>query len=89
MLGTSPLVLVVHPSFPGQDGARADRHGQGEARRESISARAAVGTTPHMAGELFLFNAGIRMTHVSYRGEAPAITDLLAGHCRCCSQISR
>ena len=38
-----------------------------------------VGTTPHMAAELFLFNAGIRMTHVSYRGEAPAIADVLAG----------
>ena len=35
-----------------------------------------VGTTPHMAAELFLFNAGIRMTHVSYRGEAPAIADV-------------
>ena len=32
-----------------------------------------------MAAELFLFNAGIRMTHVSYRGEAPAIADVLAG----------
>ena len=38
-----------------------------------------VGTTPHMAAELFLFNAGIRMTHVAYRGEAPAIADVLAG----------
>ena len=38
-----------------------------------------VGTTPHTAAELFLFNAGLRMTHVAYRGEAPAIADVLAG----------
>src|SRR5262249_39309746 len=38
-----------------------------------------VGTTPHMAGELFAFNAGIKMVHVAYRGEAPGINDLLAG----------
>jgi len=38
-----------------------------------------VGTTPHMAAELFQLAAGIRMTHVSYRGEAPAIADVIGG----------
>jgi len=38
-----------------------------------------VGTTPHMTAELFQYIAGIRMVHVAYRGEAPAINDLLAG----------
>jgi tripartite-type tricarboxylate transporter receptor subunit TctC len=38
-----------------------------------------VGTTPHTAAELFFFNSGIRMTHVAYRGEAPAIADVVAG----------
>ena len=38
-----------------------------------------VGTTPHMAAEQFLLEAGIRMTHIPYRGEAPAIADLLGG----------
>jgi tripartite-type tricarboxylate transporter receptor subunit TctC len=36
------------------------------------------GNTPHMAGELFKMMAGVEMTHVPYRGEAPALTDLLA-----------
>jgi tripartite-type tricarboxylate transporter receptor subunit TctC len=38
-----------------------------------------VGTTPHMAGELLAYNAGIKWVHVAYRGEAPGINDLLAG----------
>jgi tripartite-type tricarboxylate transporter receptor subunit TctC len=38
-----------------------------------------VGTSPHMAGELFKFMAHIEMTHVAYRGSAPALTDLLGG----------
>ena len=38
-----------------------------------------VGTTPHMTAELFQYNAGIKMVHVAYRGEAGAINDLLAG----------
>jgi tripartite-type tricarboxylate transporter receptor subunit TctC len=38
-----------------------------------------LGTTPHMTAELFQYVAGIKMVHVAYRGEAPAINDLLAG----------
>ncbi len=38
-----------------------------------------VGTLPHMATELFMRQTGVRMTHVPYKGAAPALTDLLAG----------
>src|SRR3984893_10606748 len=38
-----------------------------------------VGTSPHMSGELLEFMAGIKLTHVSYRGTGPAMTDLLGG----------
>jgi len=38
-----------------------------------------VGTAPHLTGELFKQLAGIEMTHVPYRGDAPALTDTIAG----------
>ena len=42
-------------------------------------ASSGIGTSPHVAGELFKMMAGIDMVHVPYRGGAPALTDLLAG----------
>jgi tripartite-type tricarboxylate transporter receptor subunit TctC len=42
-------------------------------------ASAGNGTSPHMAGELFQIMTGIEMTHVPYRGSAPALTDLIGG----------
>ena len=38
-----------------------------------------IGTSAHMAGELFKMMAGVNMVHVPYRGVAPAFTDLLGG----------
>jgi tripartite-type tricarboxylate transporter receptor subunit TctC len=38
-----------------------------------------IGTLPHMATELFMRQTGVKMTHVPYKGAAPALTDLLAG----------
>lgn len=78
MLGASPLVLIANPSFPAN--SVRELIDLAKAKPGALNfASGGVGTTPHMAAELFLFNAGIRMTHVSYRGEAPAIVDVLAG----------
>jgi tripartite-type tricarboxylate transporter receptor subunit TctC len=78
MLGASPLVLIASPSFAAT--SLRELIEMAKAKPGAINfASGGVGTTPHMAAELFLFNAGIRMTHVSYRGEAPAIADVLAG----------
>jgi tripartite-type tricarboxylate transporter receptor subunit TctC len=78
MTGVSPLVLVVHPSSPAH--SVADIIAMAKANPGAINfASGGVGTTPHMAGELFALEAGLKMVHVAYRGEAPAINDLLGG----------
>jgi tripartite-type tricarboxylate transporter receptor subunit TctC len=78
LLGASPLVLVVNPSFAAKSVGELVE--MAKARPGAINyGSGGVGTTPHMAAELFLYNAGIRMTHVAYRGEAPAIADVVAG----------
>jgi tripartite-type tricarboxylate transporter receptor subunit TctC len=76
--GVSPLVLVVHPSALAQ--SVKDLIAEARARPGTLNfGSGGLGTTPHMAGELFSIQAGIKMVHVAYRGEAPAINDLLGG----------
>lgn len=78
LLGASPLVLVVNPSFAAKSVGELVE--MAKARPGAINfGSGGVATTPHMAAELFMLNAGIRMTHVAYRGEAPAIADVLGG----------
>ena len=78
MAGISPLVLVVNPSL--RVHSVNDVIAMAKASPGAINfGSGGAGTTPHMAAELFSLLAGIRMTHVAYRGEAPAINDLLGG----------
>ena len=78
LLGASPLVLVVNPSFAARSVGELIE--MAKAKPGTINfGSGGVGTTPHMAAELFLFTTGVRMTHVAYRGEAPAIADVVAG----------
>jgi tripartite-type tricarboxylate transporter receptor subunit TctC len=78
LLGASPLVLVVNPSFAAKSVGELIE--MAKAKPGAINyGSGGVGTTPHTAAELFFFNSGIRMTHVAYRGEAPAIADVVAG----------
>ena len=78
MTGASPLVLVVNPSFAAH--SVKDVIAMAKANPGKINfGTGGLGTTPHMTAELFQYTAGIKMVHVAYRGEAPAINDLLAG----------
>ena len=78
LTGASPLVLVVNPSVAAR--SVADVIAMAKASPGKINfGTGGVGTTPHMTAELFQHVAGIKMVHVAYRGEAPAINDLLAG----------
>jgi tripartite-type tricarboxylate transporter receptor subunit TctC len=78
MAGISPLILVAHPAFPAH--SVSELIAMAKANPGGINfASGGLGTTPHMAGELFCHLAGIRMSHVAYRGEAPAINDVIGG----------
>jgi tripartite-type tricarboxylate transporter receptor subunit TctC len=76
--GASPLVLVVNPSFPAHTVADVIRLAKAEPSKITFGT-GGVGTTPHIASELFQYIAGIKMAHIPYRGEAGAINDLIAG----------
>jgi tripartite-type tricarboxylate transporter receptor subunit TctC len=76
--GASPLVLVVNPSFAAHSVADIIAMAKTDPGKINFGT-GGLGTTPHMTAELFQYTAGIKMVHVAYRGEAPAINDLLAG----------
>ena len=74
----SPLVMEVNPSFPAR--TVLDFIAYAKANPGKISmASAGTGSPPHVAGELFKMMADINMLHVPYRGDSPAIVDLLGG----------
>lgn len=78
LTGASPLVLVANPAFPAHTLAEVIAMAKANPGKINFGT-GGVGTTPHMTAELFEHEAGIRMVHVAYRGEAPAINDTIAG----------
>jgi tripartite-type tricarboxylate transporter receptor subunit TctC len=78
LTSASPLVLVVNPSFAAHSVAEVIAMAKASPGKLNFGT-GGVGTTPHMTAELFQHDAGIKMIHVAYRGEAGAINDLLAG----------
>jgi len=70
---------VVHPAVPAGSVAELIAHAKANPRKLSY-ASAGYGTLPHFFAELLQQRAGIELVHIPYRGSAPAITDLLAGH---------
>lgn len=71
-------VMVVNPSFPAQ--SIAEFISNAKANPDKINmASPGIGTSPHMAGELFNFMTGIKMAHVPYHSSPDAMGDLIAG----------
>ena len=78
-LAQVPFILVVHPTMPVK--SLRDLIGLARAKPGAINyASTGNGTTPHLTTELFRQVAKIDITHVPYKGSAPALTDLLGGH---------
>ena len=79
LVSYSPLMLVVHPSVNAnsvQELIALAKSQPGKLNYGSFG----NGTMAHFAGELFKLQAGIDIVHVPYKGTAPALADLLAGH---------
>jgi tripartite-type tricarboxylate transporter receptor subunit TctC len=76
-----PLVILLHPAVPARTVPELIAYAKANPGKVNM-ASAGSGTGPHMAGELFNFMAGINMIHVPYRGQGPALSDLLGGQCR-------
>ena len=74
-----PYVIVVHPSLPVK--TTRELIALAKARPgQIIYGSSGQGAIVHLTTELFLTMAGVKMTHVPYKGGGPAMTDLLAGH---------
>ena len=76
---TSPLILVANPSLPVH--SLKALIALARARPGELNyGTGGVGTTPHMSGELLSAQARIKLVHVPFKGEAPALIDVIAGH---------
>jgi len=78
LVASVPIVLMVNPALAARDAAGLIAHARANPGRLSFGS-SGIGSTNHLAGEMFRAMAGIEMTHVPYRGAAPAMTDLIAG----------
>ena len=79
MIGTTPNVLVVHPSVPARTVAEFIAHAKSGGGKIPY-ASPGIGTSPHMTMELFKLATGITLVHVAYKGGAPALQDVMGGH---------
>jgi tripartite-type tricarboxylate transporter receptor subunit TctC len=77
-INRGPLVMEVNPSVPAKTVPEFIAYAKANPGKINM-ASAGTGTATHVAGELFKMMAGVEMTHVPYRGAAPALTDLLGG----------
>src|SRR5581483_395233 len=74
----APLVMVVNPAFAAKTVAQFIDYAKANPGKINMGS-GGVGSTGDVAGELFNLMTGLKMAHVPYRGEAPSVTDLLAG----------
>ncbi|MGB6104968.1 MAG: tripartite tricarboxylate transporter substrate binding protein [Pusillimonas sp.] len=79
LVASSPMLLVANPQFaPRNVGQLIDL-----AKRDPGQvnfASGGIGSSPHMAGEMLALQTGIKLTHIAYKGEQPALTDVMGNH---------
>jgi tripartite-type tricarboxylate transporter receptor subunit TctC len=77
MIAKGPHVIVVHPSLPVHNLAELQAFAKKQATLNY--ATAGVGSAQHLAGEMLKREAGLKMTHIAYKGGGAAIADLVGG----------
>jgi tripartite-type tricarboxylate transporter receptor subunit TctC len=78
VMGLVPNALLTNPNFPPKTVAEVIAYAKANPGK-IISATQGNGTTSHLTSEMFQLLAGVKVTHVPYRGAAPALTDLVGG----------
>ena len=79
LMVTVPNILVVHPSVPAKTLPELIAYAKANPGKLTYASQG-IGASGHIAGELLKLAAGVDITHVPYRGAAPAAQDLAAGH---------
>jgi tripartite-type tricarboxylate transporter receptor subunit TctC len=78
LVATVPIVMMVNPSIPAKTVTELVELAKSKPGKLGFGS-SGNGSTNHLAGELFMSLAGIKLLHVPYRGAAPAMADLLGG----------
>ena len=78
IVSSSPEVLVVSPTLPVKTLSELVAYGKANPGKLNF-ASAGIGTTPHLAGEMFKLRTGIDATHVPYKGIGASYTDMMSG----------
>jgi len=79
LINTTPLVLVVNPAVPAKNVKELIALAKANPGKLNFGSSGSGGSN-HLAGELFNAVAGVKMIHIPYKGNAPALTDLVGGH---------
>jgi tripartite-type tricarboxylate transporter receptor subunit TctC len=79
LIATIENLLVVHPGVPAKNVKELVAYAKANPNKLSY-ASSGIGSTYHLGAELFAAQTGIEWTHIPYKGAAPAIQDVLAGH---------
>jgi tripartite-type tricarboxylate transporter receptor subunit TctC len=79
LAGSSPNILVVHPSVPAKNVKELIAYVQANPGKVSFASQG-IGTASHLTGAMLMKLTGTSMVHVPYKGTAPILTDIIAGH---------
>ena len=79
LINTTPLVVVVHPGVPAKNIRELAALAKAKPGTLNFGSSGSGGSN-HLAGELFNSMAGVKMVHIPYKGNAPALVDLAGGH---------